>query len=383
MREQLLSTVEAIHDAGMDATLWPKALEAVTGLVGGVGTTLEVLARDGFRHQVFYSWGVPKAQELAYLSHYAPLSPRYPPEVLRQTAGAVNWDYRVLDEAAIDRSPFYMEFLATLDMRYYVGGIVQTAPSEIGAFAVQRSARHGHVDRREIDLMHRLARHVSQALDVTRLMDLAVDARRSVEQTLDWLADGVGLIDKDGALTYANEALGSAIRADDGIIIKQQRIEFADPAARRQLAAARLAIAQLRDGDPMGGGSDFVAKRRSGAPAYLVSVRPLAVGRDSVRADGPSVAMVLVRDPLRRDRTAAQSLRVVFGFTATEADLALALQDGIAMRDYARARAVSINTVYTHFHRIKDKAGCRHLSQLIRKLNDLQPLPLAGPTHQA
>ena len=59
---------------------------------------------------------------------------------------------------------------------------------------------------------------------------------------------------------------------------------------------------------------------------------------------------------------------------------ALALQDGIALRDYARTHAVSINTVYTHFYRIKDKAGCRHLSQLIRKLNDLQPLPLAGPT---
>jgi DNA-binding CsgD family transcriptional regulator/PAS domain-containing protein len=380
MREQLLSTIEAIHDAGMDATLWPKALEAVTCLVGGVGTTLEVIARDGFRHQLFYSWGVPKPQELAYLSHYAPLSPRYPPEVLRQAAGAVNWDYRVLDDDAIDRSPFYMEFLAPLDMRYFVGGIVQTAPSEIGAFAVQRSPRHGHADRREIDLMRRLGRHVSQALDVTRRLDLAAEARRSVEQTLDWLADGVGLIDKEGALTYANDALGSLARAEDGIAIRQRRIEFADRAAHRQFTAVCRAMAQLRDGDPMGGGGDFLAKRPSGAPAFLVSVRLVAVGRDSVRPDGRSVAMILVRDPLKRNRAMAESFRRAFGFTAAEADLALALQNGIAIRDYARMHAVSINTVYTHFYRIKDKAGCRHLSQLIRKLNDLQPLPLAEPT---
>jgi len=348
----------------------------VTELVGGVCTTLEVIARDSFSHQLFYSWGVPKPQEIAYLSHYASLSPRYPPEVLRQAAGTVNWDYRVLDETAIDRSPFYMEFLAPLDMRYYVGGIVQTAPSEIGAFAVQRSARHGHADRREIDLMRRLGRHVSQALDVTRRLNLAADARRSVEQTLDWLADGVALIDKDGATTYANDALALMIRAHDGITTKEQRIEFADGAARRQYAAARQAIAQLGDGDPLGGGGDFFARRRSGAPAYLVSVRPLG----AEKSNGRAVAMILVRDPLKRSRAMAESLRHAFGFTAAEADLALALQDGIALRDYARTHAVSINTVYTHFYRIKDKAGCLHLSQLIRKLNDLQPLPLAGPT---
>ena len=38
--------------------------------------------------------------------------------------------------------------------------------------------------------------------------------------------------------------------------------------------------------------------------------------------------------------------------------------------DYALTRSVSLNTVYTHLRRIKDKTRCRRMPELIRKLND-------------
>jgi DNA-binding NarL/FixJ family response regulator len=36
-----------------------------------------------------------------------------------------------------------------------------------------------------------------------------------------------------------------------------------------------------------------------------------------------------------------------------------------------RASKVSVNTVYTHLRRIKEKTGCTRMPELIRKLNDL------------
>jgi DNA-binding CsgD family transcriptional regulator len=88
--------------------------------------------------------------------------------------------------------------------------------------------------------------------------------------------------------------------------------------------------------------------------------------------DDRAVAIVFVRDPLSRNPAAAQMLREVFGLTEAEAALAFALQAGIPIAAYARERDVSINTVYTHLRRLKDKTGCTRLSELIRKLNDLQ-----------
>jgi DNA-binding CsgD family transcriptional regulator len=58
-----------------------------------------------------------------------------------------------------------------------------------------------------------------------------------------------------------------------------------------------------------------------------------------------------------------------------EASVAEALRGGEPLGDYARERKVSINTVYTHLRRIKDKTGANRLPNLIRRLNDLH-LPL-------
>jgi DNA-binding CsgD family transcriptional regulator len=56
--------------------------------------------------------------------------------------------------------------------------------------------------------------------------------------------------------------------------------------------------------------------------------------------------------------------------------LARALQAGVPLGAYVRQHAVSLNTVYTHLRRIKEKTGCRHMIELIRRMNDLH-LPLS------
>jgi DNA-binding CsgD family transcriptional regulator len=374
-RDQLLGVIESIHAASLDAALWPAALEAATDLVGGVAATIEIAERGSFRHDTFYSHGVPKPEEMAYLSHYAPLSPRFPPEVLRQRPGEINWDYRVVDETAIEQSPFYMDFLAKLGMRYFVGGIIKTAPTEFGAFAIQRSPRNGHVDRSEIDLMRRLVPHASQAMEVTRRLRRVAEAKCALESAFDWLPEGVALLDADGRITYANEALAAIARAGDGIAIRDRRIEFAAPAVRRRFADACRRLALLRDGDPAGGGGDIPVARRSGAPAYLVSARPLS-RRGADASTGRAVALVLVTDPLHAGRGTATLMRDLFGLTPAEGALAQALQEGIAVSDYAKARGISFNTVYTHLRRLKEKTGCRRLAELTRTLNDVRVPPL-------
>jgi DNA-binding CsgD family transcriptional regulator len=70
-------------------------------------------------------------------------------------------------------------------------------------------------------------------------------------------------------------------------------------------------------------------------------------------------------------------LRDRFGLSEAEAALARALQAGVTPGNYAQVRAVSLNTVYTHLRRIKEKTACHRIPERIRKLNDLHvPLRL-------
>jgi DNA-binding CsgD family transcriptional regulator len=365
----LLATVDAINAAGFAPERWPEALASMARMVGGVAATIELIKKDSFRTRAFYSAGLPPATYGEYLDHYMKLNRRLP-LVQCDPLGQVLWDYRMFDERAIEQDPFYMEFLASLDIRYFVGGIVLTNRQEFSGVCVHRSAKQGHIDKAGAALMQRLLPHVRAAFDVTLRIKRANAAREALERAFDWLADGVAFVSAEGIVLYANQALDAIARRGDGVNLAKARFEFTAAEARTHFGAALRAVGQLQGGNASAGASDFAVARPSGAPAYVVSVRPLPRTRDE-RMDIAANAVVFIRDPASRDAPAVGLLRAVLGLTEAEVSLAEALRAGMPLGEYATTRSVSLNTVYTHLRGIKEKTGCRRLSELIRRLNDL------------
>jgi DNA-binding CsgD family transcriptional regulator len=220
--------------------------------------------------------------------------------------------------------------------------------------------------------MRRLLPHVRSAFDVARRLRPSVEARQSLEHALDWLADGAVLVAADGKITFANEAFQAIARRSDGIGCKRGVIEIAAPPIRARLEQAIAASARWRAGVPNEAqGLDFSVPRPSGNRPYLISVRPLLEKGRSGSTATPAVAIVFVHDPTKRATNDPSLMREMFGFTGAEANLAAGLQAGLSLGDYARQHALSLNTIYAHLRRIKDKTGCRKVPELIRKLNDL------------
>jgi DNA-binding CsgD family transcriptional regulator len=189
------------------------------------------------------------------------------------------------------------------------------------------------------------------------------------ERALDWLTDGAALLRKDGRVLYANDAFQAMVGRGDGVRLNRATVEFAAAKAQTRYVAALAAIGRLGDGDPAATHDDFPAPRAAGKPSYIVSLRPLTGARNLQRRD--AVAIMFVRDPLNRN-AASRMLRELFGFTDAEASLAQALQSGVPLKDYARENAVTLNTVYTHLRRIKEKTGCSRIAKLYRKLKELE-----------
>jgi DNA-binding CsgD family transcriptional regulator/PAS domain-containing protein len=279
----------------------------------------------------------------------------------------------MLDERGMDRDPFYAEFLAPVGYRYCLIGILDATKQENALFSVQRATVQGHVDRAEMKLMGRLLPHVQQAFGMTRRLRGSAETRQSLEHALDWLADGVALIEADGSMAYANDSFQEMARADDGMRIKKNALEFASAAARDRFDAAIAGVLALRSGVVHATGADFVVARPSGAAPYVLSVRPLKAPRGE-RPSRSAVAIVFIRNPPDHGMDDIRLLREVFGFTNAEASVALALRQGISLGEYARTQGVSQNTVYTHARRIKEKTGCHRLPELIGKLNEVKTL---------
>jgi len=133
-------------------------------------------------------------------------------------------------------------------------------------------------------------------------------------------------------------------------------------------------VLRLRDGDTAPpANSEVLVSRGPGVPPYVLSVRPLSAKDNATEA----VAIVFVRDPMARNSASVSVLRELFGLTEAEATLAQALQAGVSLPDFARTRMVSLNTVYTHLRRLREKTHCARLPQLIDKLNQLRVAPRA------
>ncbi len=370
-RDDLLATIEAVHAASLDPELWQPALARIAASVGGIGASIEAVDRRTMRHRDFHVYGMPSTEQLSYFAHYAALNPRWS-LITRQKVGELGWDYQILDEDEMGRSPFYAEFLRKIDFPYFVYGMLVSTPDEFAGVAVHRSARQGHVDRAGIARLRLLVPHVRQAFDMARRLKGEARGEATLRRALDWLADGVALLRADGCVVHANDAFRSIVQREDGIGLSHGMITFPGTITRDRFQSALANVFRRGAGEPPAGDhADFPVPRRSGAPSYVLSVRPL-VKDESPDHTGRAAVIVFVHDPLSRERTGLALLREVFELTEAEAAVARAIQVGQALTDYAVQRAVSVNTVYTHLRRIKEKTGCVRMAELIRKLNDLQ-----------
>ena len=369
--DQLLSAIRDVHAAGLDERHWPSALGGIARILDGTAATLEVLDKKTFSHREFRGFNIPCAAEMTYLARHVQHNPRW--RTLRtMKAGDIVWDYQHIDEPQMNTDPFYADFLAALDLRYYVGAILASDTNDLISISVQYATARGHAQQADIDLMKRLLPHVQQAQDVSHRLRTAKAATDPLERVLDTLREGVALIGKDGGVIHMNDAFASISRRGDGLTVRDRCVVVADAPARALFAGALAAV--LRLGNDMASpvtAANLRVPRSSGAPPYVVSVRPLVERERSTEA----VALVFVHDISRQDPVGIGTLRDLFGLTEAEAALAQALQSGMIVNDYARKRGLSLNTVYTHLRRLREKTGSNRLPELIHRLNELR-LPL-------
>ncbi len=362
-----LQAIDAVYASGLDSARLPQALEATSRLLGAAGAILEVIDKPAQRPVEFCSVGLPDVARIPYIEQFAALNPRIP-FALRQRAGAIIWDRQILDEPGMERNPFYAEFLPQMELRYFAAAIFEHNPEKLAAVHIQRTRKQGHVDKREIALMHRLCPHYQRAHDMARRLRTAADRGKAFEDAIEWLTDGVALLRADGNIVHANAAMSVFAESGNGIRIVGRRLEFIDPRARDCFNAALGAVARLGDPSLDSRPTDFSVPRGHDMPALIASVRPL-VGEDGNISQNGAV-LLLLRDPLWRNVATTRMLQDMFSLTKAEAHLAQALCNGETTRAYASARQVSLNTVYSHLKQIRQKTGCKSVPELVRKFGE-------------
>lgn len=221
--ERFARVLEKIYAATLSDAFWPDALREVGGLFGSSFAHFEVLDKATGQPVYFRNEGASDAALQDYVAHYASVSPRAA-QGSTLPAGAVSFDYDILTEAQMDRDEFYADFMRPQGYRYFISANLINSRRTFGVFSVQRRIEQGHASEEEIEMMRRLAPHLSQAVRIR----LRLAAENAADNDGDLLfarsATGIVFLDASGSVyVFRNRSFAEAVEKE----LEENRDDYA------------------------------------------------------------------------------------------------------------------------------------------------------------
>ncbi|MXP64570.1 hypothetical protein E0493_14555 [Roseomonas sp. M0104] len=340
-----------------------RALKAETGFISRIPLASD--APPGTRATALY------AIDPDILAEYETDWLRHDPRVavaLRQPRGVLSFN-RLCPPRDFARSMFWNEFgrRRISGSGFHTLSASVTEPDDtIGVLSVHRPQGGEPFGAEEEAFLAALYPHLRGALQAESRLRLAQARAAVLEAGLEALPQGIAVIGRHGRLLHANAALRAMAALRDGLALTPAGLDLADPAARQALRHALDLVLAVRSGRVrlLPDGTGLSIPRPSGAPAWVAQALPLRAGSGGPFADLAG-AVVLVADRTRRRPPSAVLLQRLLGLTPAEARLAAGLAAGQDLRQQARRRGVSPETLRSHLAAIRRKTGCRRQAELV------------------
>ncbi|HEY3800575.1 MAG TPA: helix-turn-helix transcriptional regulator [Caulobacteraceae bacterium] len=353
--------LDLLYGAAVEQGDWSPVIARFADLVGGHKAWKPDLDSTSGAGQGAVARIDPAAHE-TYIGHFAALNPFVRPNMAQ---AATPWPLAVMTDE--DRflkedlvgTEYFNDFLAPLDMHSLLIIRLARRGSVLSTLNVTRPKRLSQFDGEDLVTARRLHPHLVRAFNLgAKFSDLQGFAD-GLADVLDRSVHGVLLLSDDGRVAHANLLAQRLLREPEGLAMVGQRLTVtrADEARRLEALIGHAA------GPMRAGGSMSVATPSRTLPLSL-TVAPLRSRRISaVRA--PSV-LVCVTDLEAGVSLPEQRLRDLFGLTAAETRLALAMFEGLAPREAAERFGVSPHTVHAQLGRIFEKTGAKRQADLVR-----------------
>lgn len=378
--DSLLTTLDAIYDAGAAPGRWPQALAALAACLGGSAATIHAGPAAGpCRITAAFGLGADAARS------YGGRCPARDPVVAGAAAKGAAWHVPITARdaagAGLERSAFFTGWMRPNGIGDLLClGLLPPGEAHHATIAIGRPPGAPRFGSAETALLWRLAPHLRRAVEMRRRLSSATPAGPLAE-ALDRLAAAVALLDADGAVVWANRAALLLLRERDGLALG------CDGVLRASAPAAAEPLRRLIESAAEGNEGALPAPRPSGRAALALHAVPLSPHGGSEAVPDPVLpaapprpcVLLLLSDPERGapDPALAGRLRAIHGLTDAEATVAARAARGIGLPEVARSLGLSVCTARTHAQRVFGKVGVRGQAELARHVERLSLLRAA------
>jgi DNA-binding CsgD family transcriptional regulator len=367
-----LELLDEIYSTAIEPERWPTVMQQLADRITGSSAWLvQVSFVDGSGARFDdASVRIDPVWKTEFIDHYGACNPL---NIVQNPARfASGWRPRVLTDEDwmakedLVRTEYYNDYMkphgthSAMMVRLAIEGVT-TVSLNFG-----RAKRHGQFTSADIETINRYHPHLLRAFGMGQKLLNLRRLQMEMADSLDLSPHAMALLDGTGRVRRLNKAAEQMVRRGSVLRVRDGQLQANTPAATARLqgliAAAASPDAQQRTGGSMG----FAAADRS--TPFSVTVTPILTDAFAMFSDRPSV-LVCVTDLEASTPLPERPLRDLFGLTAAETRLALALFDGASPNEAAERFGVSRHTVHSQLAQVFLKTDTRRQSELLRLLS--------------
>jgi DNA-binding CsgD family transcriptional regulator/PAS domain-containing protein len=378
--ETLSGVIGKIYDSAVDPELWPVALEAACGLVGGTFGYIGLFNTHNRTMNLPFHWG-GDAEMIRTYETLVPLQPFWDVMTQYQIGQiATNGDLMEktgLTEDQVMNSPFFKQWARPYALRDVVAGIVINAEGRVGSINLHTPPTRDVVGPRDIAVMELLLPHARRAVTIGDLLDMKSLAAAAFDATLDALTSAIVLVDSGGRILQANRAAQNMFSAGGPILSLRGELTTHQPDATNALRAAIGHAATDESELGYGGIGVPVRRGREDTIPSIAHVLPLKSGKLRPGLSLGAVAAVFVTPAHETAAPPVEALAALYDLTPTEARVMIEIASGKNRAGTAIALGIADSTVKTHLARVFEKTGTSEQPELAKLVASLMP-PIAA-----
>ena len=365
--EKIDATTLLIYDVALDHTRWPSLLQCLANL-------FNAHFADSFERTWDYS---------RYGGVVFGLDDRdYHEQLLGQWVTRNVWGKRrpvkragdivttrdIMPATDFMRTEMYNEYLAPRDLHEGLRLDIWVDEVGISDISVIRPWSAGPYTDAERRVAALLLPHLQRSAAVSRRLQRYNAVSAASLAALEHMQTGIVLMDRQGRVVHQNQVASVLLAQADGLSLDREGLAAATPALTRKLQAMIAAAA----GTPtVAARSDALSlPRPSGLASLSLIITPLRRDLElyATELSGTAAIMLCISDPSAGADRRLSDLAALFKLTPAEAAVAADLLAGLELRDIAKRRGRSVNTIRTQLVRLMDKTDTRRQAELVSRL---------------
>ncbi len=237
----------------------------------------------------------------------------------------------LFDAERLAENRFFREWAAPQGISYAAASVVLREGAWQTQVFLQRSDTNGPFTREEMAQLDRLVPHLQRAVQMRQRLGALQTTQKAFAASLDTLAMPSLLFSESGAIVHRNRAAIDLMLQEGTLRELHGRLVANSLQATRRLQA-QISKALCANDDAEMDKVSIVTVHRRGRFPLTTTVVPL---RRHAGESMTSGALMFLFDPESKRTLSADTVRQLFGLTAAEAELAVALCSGLSVEEVA------------------------------------------------